>query len=190
MSMIHLFRPRHFCRLAATLLAVAGATLPAAARAQDTSKAAPVATALHVEGGSDLTAGEYLTTLGGCNDCHTQGWAESNGKTPAADRFTGSNVGFKGPWGTSYAANLRTMTQRVPEDRWVQILRTADGGEGRPPMPYMNTAAMSDRDLRAMYRYIRSLGAKGERAPRAVPPGQTPTTPYISFEPVQPAPAH
>ena len=119
-----------------------------------------------------------------------QGWGESKGKMPPAERLAGSNVGFRGPWGTSYAANLRNMAQRASEDRWVQILTTGDGGEGRPPMPWTSIGAMSDRDLRAMYRYIRSLGAKGERAPRAVPPGQTPTTPYVNMELVPAAPAH
>jgi hypothetical protein len=37
-----------------------------------------------------------------------------------------------------------------------------------------------------MYRYIRSLGPAGKPAPRAVPPGGTPTTPYINFVPVTP----
>ena len=190
MSLIHASQTGRSRWLAAALLGAVAVALPATVHAQDTSKAKPPARTEHVEGANDLAAGEYLTIVGGCNDCHTQGWAESNGKTPPADRFTGSNVGFRGPWGTSYAANLRNMTQRASEDRWVQILTSADGGEGRPPMPYMNTAAMSERDLRAMYRYIRSLGAKGERAPRPVPPGQTPTTPYINMEPVPAAPAH
>src|SRR5690348_596973 len=44
-------------------------------------------------------SGEYLTTLGGCNDCHTPQWAETNGNVPAADRFVGSSVGYRGPWG-------------------------------------------------------------------------------------------
>lgn len=135
---------------------------------------------------SDSAAGQYLTIVGGCNDCHTVGWAESNGKTPPSEQFTGSPVGYRGPWGTSYAANLRSVVQRATEDRWVQILTTADGGHGRPPMPWMNTAAMSDHDLRVVYRYIHSLGPAGGPAPRAVPPGQTPTTPYINFVPVQP----
>lgn len=135
---------------------------------------------------TDSAAGQYLTIVGGCNDCHTPGWAESNGKTPPAEQLTGSPVGYRGPWGTSYAANLRTVAQRATEDRWVQILTTADGGHGRPPMPWMNTAQMSDHDLRAVYRYIRSLGPAGKPAPRAVPPGGTPTTPYINFVPVTP----
>ena len=75
-------------------------------------------------------AGEYLTTVGSCNDCHTQGWTESEGKIAPSDRFAGMNVGFRGPWGTSYGKNLRTIVQRQSEDRWVQTLKTSDGGDG------------------------------------------------------------
>jgi len=140
----------------------------------------------YVLASSTEQAGEYITTLGGCNDCHTPQWAETNGNVPAADRFVGSSVGYRGPWGTSYAANLRLLTQRVSEDQWVDILKTAAHGHGDPPMPWMNTRQMSDQDLRTIYRYIRALGPKGQRTPRGVPPGQEPTTPYINFVPVQP----
>lgn len=139
-----------------------------------------------VTAASDSAAGQYLTIVGGCNDCHTVGWAESNGKTPPAEQLTGSPVGYRGPWGTTYPANLRSVVQRATEDRWVQILTTADGGHGRPPMPWMNTAQMSEHDLRMMYRYIHSLGGAGSAAPRGLPPGTMPTTPYINFVPVQP----
>jgi len=150
------------------------------------SNGSPGGAAPRLLASTDSAAGEYLTIVGGCNDCHTPGWAESNGKTPPAEQLTGSPVGYRGPWGTTYAANLRTVAQRASEDRWVQILTTADGGHGRPPMPWMNTAQMSDHDLRAMYRYIHSLGPAGTAVPRALPPGSTPTTPYINFVPVQP----
>ncbi|HET8655130.1 MAG TPA: c-type cytochrome [Longimicrobiaceae bacterium] len=137
----------------------------------------------HVAAASQVDAGEYLTVLGGCNDCHTEGWAEQNGQVPDAQRLTGVGVGYRGPWGTTYPANLRLVVQNVSADRWVEILTTADGGRGRPPMPWMNTARMSDADLRAMYEYIHSLGPAGERAPRSLPPGQEPTTPYIWMVP-------
>jgi cytochrome c553 len=140
----------------------------------------------YVAASSPEQAGEYLTTLGGCNDCHTPQWAETNGNVPAANRFVGSPVGYRGPWGTSYAANLRLLTQRITEDQWVDILKTAAHGHGDPPMPWMNTRQMSDQDLRTIYRYIHSLGPAGQRTPRGVPPGQEPTTPYINFVPVQP----
>lgn len=156
-----------------------------------TSAATPTASAdvpgaRYVHAATPEQAGEYLTIVGGCNDCHTPRWAETNGNVPPEDRFTGNPVGYRGPWGTSYAANLRLLTQRMPEDRWVSALQTAMGGHGDPPMPWMNTRLMSDQDLRAMYRYIKSLGPKGERMPRGVPPNQEPTTPYVDFRPRQP----
>lgn len=157
-----------------------GAATPAA------SAAAVVPGARYVYAATPEQAGEYLTVVGGCNDCHTARWAEANGNVAPEDRFTGNPVGYRGPWGTSYAANLRLVTQRMPEDRWVSVLKTAMGGHGDPPMPWMNTRLMSDQDLRAIYRYIRSLGPKGVRMPRGVPPNQEPTTPYVDFRPKQP----
>ncbi|HEY0780726.1 MAG TPA: hypothetical protein VGD56_22405 [Gemmatirosa sp.] len=181
--------------LGATVLTLlAGGALLAAARPAPGRRTSPTHAAVaggaqpdttrpRVTGGNDSVSGAYLAVVGGCNDCHTGNWDETMGKTPDADRLAGSTIGYRGPWGTSYAANLRLVVSRIPEDRWVQILTTADGGHGRPPMPWMNTAAMNDADLRALYRYIHALGPKGERTPRPVPPGQEPTTAYVSMVP-------
>jgi len=149
---------------------------------------APAADTSYVVAATDSAAGAYLTIVGGCNDCHTSTWSESNGRTPEADRLTGNSVGYRGPWGTSYAANLRALTPRMTEDRWVEVLTTTDGGHGRPPMPWMNTAMMSQRDLRNLYRYVKALGPKGDRAPRAVPAGTEPTTSYVLMVPQAPRP--
>jgi mono/diheme cytochrome c family protein len=147
------------------------------------SSAMPASPGPAVQAATMEQAGEYLTIVGSCNDCHTQGWSESGGKIPPADRFAGLNLGFRGSWGTSYGKNLRTITQRQTEDHWVETLRTADGGDGKPPMPWWNTAMMSDRDLRAMYRYIKSLGPKPNGVPRGLPPGKEPTGPFIWVTP-------
>ena len=128
-------------------------------------------------------AGEYLTLVGSCNDCHTQGWVESKGNIPPADRFAGLDVGFRGEWGTVYGKNLRTVTQRQSEDHWVEVLKTADEGEGKPPMPWWNTAKMSERDLRAIYRYIKSLGPNPKGTPRNLRPGVEPTGRYVWVTP-------
>lgn len=173
--------------LAAPLLAAACTQASAAYPAAGASAAPAQESGPHVRAPDDVSAGRYLVIVGGCNDCHTQRWGETNGQLPEAQWLTGNPVGYHGPWGTSYAANLRGLVQRVPEDRWVQILKTAAGGHGRPPMPWMNTARMADTDLRNLYRYIHSLGPAGERMPRGVPPGQQPTTPYVDFTPRQPA---
>ncbi len=184
---------RPLATAAAALLAGAGvlaAARPAPARpavapqtTPQTRAPQPDSSRPRVTATSDSVAGAYLAVVGGCNDCHTSNWDETMGKTPDADRLAGSGIGYRGPWGTTYAANLRLVVSRIPEDRWVQILTTADGGHGRPPMPWMNTAAMNDADLRALYRYVHALGPKGERTPRPVPPGQEPSTAYISMVP-------
>jgi mono/diheme cytochrome c family protein len=164
--------------LAACTMAGGGASATASA-----STAMPAADGPAVAATSMEQAGEYLTIVGSCNDCHTQGWAETEGKIPPADRFAGLSVGFRGPWGTSYGKNLRTIVQRQSEDRWVETLKTSDGGDGKPPMPWWNTKQMSDRDLRAMYRYVKSLGPKPNGVPRALPPGREPTGQYIWVTP-------
>jgi hypothetical protein len=154
-----------------------------ASTASTSSSAMPPTSDPAVQAPTMEQAGEYLTIVGSCNDCHTQGWVESKGKIPPADRFAGLNVGFRGEWGTVYGKNLRTITQRQSEDHWVQVLRTADGGDGHPPMPWWNTALMNERDLRAMYRYIKSLGPNTKGVPRNLPAGKEPTGPYIWVTP-------
>jgi hypothetical protein len=44
---------------------------------------------------------------------------------------------------------------------------------------------MSEQDLRAMYRYIKSLGGKGQMMPLGVGPDREPATPYVSLMPQQ-----
>jgi hypothetical protein len=53
----------------------------------------------------------------------------------------------------------------------------------RPPMPWFNLRDMSDTDLIAMYRFMRSLGPAGEPAPASVETGVAVNTPYIEFVP-------
>ena len=137
----------------------------------------------HVVATTRVAAGEYLTLVGGCNDCHTPNWNESFGNVPADERLIGMAVGFQGPWGTSYPANLRHSVQGRTSAEWIEMIR---GRRGMPPMPWMNLHRMADRDLAAIYAYLRELGPKGSPAPAYVPPGQEPTTPYIRFEPIMP----
>lgn len=126
-----------------------------------------------------LARGRYVVTTSGCNDCHTAGYPESGGKVPEAGWLTGNPVGFNGPWGTTYPANLRLTVQSLSEDAWMARARSAM----RPPMPWFSLRDMTDADLRAVYRYIRSLGASGVAAPAYVPPGGKVATPYIEFVP-------
>ncbi|RCX31183.1 c-type cytochrome [Thioalbus denitrificans] len=123
--------------------------------------------------------GRYVVSTSGCNDCHTRGYPESGGKVPLEEWLRGNPVGFSGPWGTTYPANLRLVAQSLDEAQWLQAARR----EMRPPMPWFSLRDMSDEDLRAVYAFIRSLGEPGEAAPEYVPPGVAVNTPYIDFVP-------
>lgn len=123
--------------------------------------------------------GRYLVTIGGCNDCHTAGYPESNGAVAESQWLKGSAIGYQGPWGTSYPANLRLSAASMSAEQFIARSKS----ELLPPMPWFNLRAMADEDLRAIYHYIKSLGAPGEAAPRYLPPGQVPDTPYIVFVP-------
>jgi hypothetical protein len=126
-----------------------------------------------------IERGRYLAMVSGCNDCHTPGYPEAAGKIPAEKWLTGSTVGFQGPWGTSYPVNLRLYVQNMSEAQWLARVRQPM----RPPMPWFNLRDMSDRDLIAMYRFIRTLGPSGAPAPLALGPGEPVATPYIEFVP-------
>jgi len=128
--------------------------------------------------GQSIARGRYVVVIGGCNDCHTAGFAESGGTLPEREWLVGNPVGWRGPWGTTYAINLRLLFQTMSEDGWVSWARTS---RTLPPMPYWILNAMQDEDLRAMYQFIRSLGPAGVPAPVDLPPGQTPTTPFVQF---------
>ncbi len=82
-------------------------------------------------GQNSIEHGRYLIVTGGCNDCHTPGYPESGGKTPQAEWLTGNAVGFQGPWGTTYPANLRLTVQKMSEAQWLARARQPM----RPPMP-------------------------------------------------------
>ncbi|HEY8507709.1 MAG TPA: hypothetical protein VIL32_05080 [Steroidobacteraceae bacterium] len=126
-----------------------------------------------------VARGRYLVQIGGCNDCHTAGYGEQGGRIPESEWLLGMPVGFQGPWGTSYPANLRLTVQNLTEAQWLQFARA----ERLPPMPWFNLRDMSDEDLGAMYRFIRSLGAKGTRMPSAAAPGEPVATPFIVMTP-------
>jgi len=128
---------------------------------------------------AELSRGRYLVATSGCNDCHTAGYMQQDGQVPEAEWLTGDTVGWQGAWGTTYPANLRLLFQQIDEKTWLARARQAM----RPPMPSPSLRAMSDADLKAIYRYVQHLGAKGEPVPAYVPPGEKVATPYFDFTP-------
>jgi hypothetical protein len=117
-----------------------------------------------------VALGRYLVQTAGCNDCHTAGYIAAEGKLAEAQWLTGDRLGWQGPWGTTYATNLRLYFAGMTEQRWIIHARVM---KPRPPMPWFN--------LRAIYRYIKAAGPAGEPAPAHVPPGKTPAGPLVLF---------
>jgi hypothetical protein len=66
----------------------------------------------------------------------------------------------------------------LDEEQWLQHVRTM---RPRPPMPWYDLQAMSETDLRAIYRYVRQLGPAGQAAPAYRPPGTPVAGPVVQF---------
>jgi len=125
-----------------------------------------------------IERGRYVVEIGGCNDCHTAGYAEAGGKAAEADRLKGDMLGYRGPWGTTYPTNLRLNIGKMTEDAWVKYAKTL---MTRPPMPWFNIRAMTEADQRALYQYVKSLGTGGTAAPAFLPPDKAPKAPFIQW---------
>ena len=111
--------------------------------------------------------GEYLVTIGGCNDCHTPFKMGPNGPEPDMSRAlsghpqdvklgpppkmdggwvwagAGTNTAFAGPWGISYALNLTSdpktgLTGVWTEEQFMNTIRSGKHwGTSRPILPPM-----------------------------------------------------
>ena len=114
-----------------------------------------------------IARGEYLVTIGGCNDCHTPFKMGPNGPEPDMSRMlsghpesvkmgpppklgkgpwvwagAGTNTAFAGPWGVSYARNLTpdrlTGIGIWNEEIFMKTIRTGrHWGVSRPILPPM-----------------------------------------------------
>jgi mono/diheme cytochrome c family protein len=123
-----------------------------------------------------VARGKYLTTICNCIDCHTPGTLYGAPDTTRA--LSGSELGWEGPWGVTYARNLtpdmETGIGKYTADDIVRALRTGrrlDGSPMLPPMPWPNAAQMSDEDIQAVAAYLKSLPAVSHKVPERLQPG-------------------
>jgi hypothetical protein len=162
--------PRLFCAIAVTAIIGVSATIIASCGSSSESSEP------HVAGKSKEEIGRYLVLTAGCNDCHTPGW-KRGADVPEQGWLTGVPEGWRGPWGTTYASNLRLAMQPYTEESFVKAMKSRNG---KPPMPWRSLHAMTDGDLGSIYAFIKSLGPAGENMPAALPPGKEPQTAYLS----------
>ena len=115
--------------------------------------------------------------IAGCNDCHTPGYRVKAGNVDESYWLTGHRLGWQGPWGTTYASNLRLTMQRMTLTEWLQNARQPK----KPPMPWFALRDMTDEDLASIYHYVRALGPAGTAAPPYVASGYKAQTPVVQL---------
>ncbi|MEQ8483095.1 MAG: c-type cytochrome [Pseudomonadales bacterium] len=137
--------------------------------------------------------GEYLVNLLGCGRCHTEGYLTAD--EAAGPMLAGSRVGiaYTGDDGTAhpglvFAPNL-TPDDETGLGRWrerdiVRALITGVGTDGHqrlPVMPWPNYGALSDKDLTAIARYLKSLPPVRYQVPARTLPADEVAFPYVRF---------
>jgi len=98
---------------------------------------------------------------------------------PAAWNWAGSATmtAFVGPWGISYAANLtpdrETGIGTWKETDFIQAMRTGKHmGVARPimpPMPWQTLSGLPEKDLQAIFAYLKAQPAMKNKVPEYVP---------------------
>ena len=172
-------------RLTMLVLIAIGIATAAFALEQSTKAATPAAKTKAAPAEAKPTAavlerGKKLAIYGGCVDCHTPG--ALYGAPDFTRQLSGSELGWSGPWGTSYARNLtpdlETGLGYYKEHEIILALKSGkrlDGKPMLPPMPWQNFASLSDADMHALVAYLQNLPPVAHQVPDALPPGQAPS---------------
>jgi mono/diheme cytochrome c family protein len=108
--------------------------------------------------------GFYLVTIGHCMECHTP---VVNGHRDFKNSLGKGGERFEGPWGVSVSRNITShkvhgigaWTDDEVKRAITQGVRK-DGTKLRPPMGYAWYATMTDADLDAIVRYVRTLAPR------------------------------
>lgn len=126
--------------------------------------------------------GEYLVTIGGCNDCHTPGYFFGN---PDSSRFLGgSDVGFEIPGqgvfvGPNITPDKETGIGSWTREQIVTALQTGQRPDGRllaPIMPWHALAQLTDEDVTSIAVFLQSLKPVSHQVPGPFQPGEKVST--------------
>lgn len=174
-------RPLLLGSLALTLVTAVSCTTPATKQAEEAKPATM----------TPLQRGEYIATISGCNDCHTPGTLY--GAPDSKRQLSGSELGWRGPWGVSYARNL-TPDLETGLGTWTNVeieraLRSGvrkDGSPILPPMSWPNSSRLTPDDMGSLIAYLKSLPPIKHKVPEDVPPNGMAHGPTIDL-PAPPA---
>ena len=167
------------------------AVLAAAAFVTSCTKQAAVGAAA-MRAADRIALGKRLAWAAGCNDCHTPG--ALYGAPDTTRLLSGSELGWAGPWGVSYARNITPDTETGiggwTEDQVATAITTGhrpDGTPLNPPMPWPSFAAgFTPDDVHAIAAYLKSIPPVKHKSPDLIPPGKLVTGAALVF-PAPPA---
>ena len=91
--------------------------------------------------------------------------------------FTDSMTAWGGPWGISYSANLtpdkKTGIGELTEENFVSILNIGIHSNMNrklmQPMPWKEISELRNEDLKAVYKYLRTVKPVKNKVPESVP---------------------
>lgn len=140
---------------------------------------------------AQIKRGEYLVTLGGCNDCHTPGYFF--GKPDKARLLAGSEVGFEIPGlGVFHGPNLtpdpQTGLGKWSADEIVAAITKGRRPDGRilaPIMPWHALANLTRQDAYAIVAFLKNLPPVANKVPGPFGPNETPTSFIMKIVPPQ-----
>jgi len=131
---------------------------------------------------AQVARGEYLVTIGGCNDCHTPGYFLGN---PDMSKFLGgSDVGFEIPGlgvfvGPNITPDKETGIGSWTPEQIVTAMQTGKRPDGRilaPIMPWHAFAQLTADDATAIAAFLQSLKPVSNKVPGPFKPGEKVST--------------
>jgi mono/diheme cytochrome c family protein len=113
----------------------------------------------------------HMAKIAGCADCHTP---QVRGEDVPGMTLAGG-MQLIGPWGHPASANLTpddTGIKNYTEDFFVQVMRTGivNGQVLNVAMPIAAYKNLNDRDLRAIYSYLRTVKPVQHHIDNTLPP--------------------
>ena len=170
--------------LALALIIAALAVMPACTQRQAETGTSPQTAAAM----TPTQRGEYLVVIMGCHDCHTPG--APYGAPDFKRTLAGSELGWQGPWGVSYASNLTpdpgTGLGSYTDAEIERALRSGvkkNGSPIMPPMPWPNYARLSPEDMSAVIAYLRGIPPVMHKNLGPIPPGKAASGAALTFPP-------
>jgi mono/diheme cytochrome c family protein len=127
---------------------------------------------------AQIKRGEYLVTIGGCNDCHTPGYFFGK---PDMSRFLGgSDVGFELPGLGVFVGRNITPDKETGIGSWtaeqiVAAIQTGERPDGRilaPIMPWHAFAHLTADDAMAIAAFLQSVKPVDNEVPEPFKPGE------------------